>query len=243
MSRKGLFAVGLSIFLWDIHTGVAIPVAVSTGVTAILYGICTILPFYDTYCPYGTTLTKICAIIFRINLQSTTNEQEQDEVTRQQLNWMITNCETPRSVDVALQSIAGAADNLPMDIQKSTEISTLIQRRFISAEARGAHLSRSLLLYSRALLFLEGVQYPNYHISKAGRSAAGRLEIKLWNLQFEVDGYVIPGSCKILLSEPASLSAIYPPIRTQPCSTVRGCQNSARPSHFEWLRHYGMNRV
>ncbi|CAE6398558.1 unnamed protein product [Rhizoctonia solani] len=44
-----LFAIGLCVFLWDVHFGVAIPVVFVTTIAAGVYLGCTILPFIDNY--------------------------------------------------------------------------------------------------------------------------------------------------------------------------------------------------
>ncbi|CAE6462571.1 unnamed protein product [Rhizoctonia solani] len=54
-----LFAVGLCVFLWEVHYGVAIPVVIVTALAAGTYFACTILPFIDSYCPYGTVLSRL----------------------------------------------------------------------------------------------------------------------------------------------------------------------------------------
>ncbi|KAF8594731.1 hypothetical protein BDV93DRAFT_405098, partial [Ceratobasidium sp. AG-I] len=47
-----LFAIGLSIYLWDLHFGVAIPVVFVTTVSLGLYTASTILPLVYEFCPY-----------------------------------------------------------------------------------------------------------------------------------------------------------------------------------------------
>ncbi|QRV94372.1 hypothetical protein RhiJN_22390 [Ceratobasidium sp. AG-Ba] len=54
-----LFAVGLCIYLWDIHIGVAIPVTAVTALGICLYGLITILPLFDKFCPYSTPVTPL----------------------------------------------------------------------------------------------------------------------------------------------------------------------------------------
>ncbi|KAB5589446.1 hypothetical protein CTheo_7114 [Ceratobasidium theobromae] len=93
-----LFAIGLSIFLWHIHLAVALPVVVIACVAVSIYVTCTVLPFIDNYCPYGTTLSRMYRRLYGIDIQPTSDDTKQDIVTGQTLHWMITNCETPRSV-------------------------------------------------------------------------------------------------------------------------------------------------
>ncbi|CAE7080554.1 unnamed protein product [Rhizoctonia solani] len=53
-----LFAIGLCVFLWDVHYGVAIPVVAVTTFAAGTYCACTVAPFLYDYCPYGTVLSR-----------------------------------------------------------------------------------------------------------------------------------------------------------------------------------------
>lgn len=141
-------------------------------------------------------------MLLRINLQSTPDELQQDKVTSQALHWIITNCETPRSVDVALQSVAGATNQLPVDLLESCGSSALIRHRFMAADTLRVNPDQSLLLYSRALLFLEGEMQSRRLMSSgqngqldcrldlASRSESSRLEVLLWTIQFKIDRYV-----------------------------------------------------
>ncbi|KAG8704066.1 hypothetical protein FRC09_003793 [Ceratobasidium sp. 395] len=53
-----LFAVGLSVYLWDICISVAVPVFSVTVVFVSLYAVATILPLVHQDCPYSTPLSK-----------------------------------------------------------------------------------------------------------------------------------------------------------------------------------------
>ncbi|QRV94412.1 transmembrane protein [Ceratobasidium sp. AG-Ba] len=57
------FAVGLCIYLWDIHVGVAIPVTAVTAIGGCIYASTTLLPFFDRFCPYSTPATPIVNLI------------------------------------------------------------------------------------------------------------------------------------------------------------------------------------
>ncbi|KAF8603247.1 hypothetical protein BDV93DRAFT_407854, partial [Ceratobasidium sp. AG-I] len=52
-----LFAVGLCIYLWNIHAGVAIPVILISVAAGVLYLSAIVLPFIHDYCPYETSLS------------------------------------------------------------------------------------------------------------------------------------------------------------------------------------------
>ncbi|CUA77360.1 hypothetical protein RSOLAG22IIIB_06675 [Rhizoctonia solani] len=86
-----LFAIGLCVFLWDVHFGVAIPVVFVTTIAAGVYIGCTILPFMDDYCPYGTVLSRLYKHFMSLEPHANRVDFEQDEVTVQALQWMVAN--------------------------------------------------------------------------------------------------------------------------------------------------------
>jgi hypothetical protein len=130
-----LFFIGLTIYLWNIHTGVAIPVLVITSLTFVFYAATTMLPVGNAYCPYNTPLSQYIEATLRKLLtpfkhtpfaQRFLDGQRKadasadlsgpltDEVTSRALGWLITNSEDTRSVDLALQAIAGADCGMPV---------------------------------------------------------------------------------------------------------------------------------
>ncbi|CAE6434223.1 unnamed protein product [Rhizoctonia solani] len=146
-----LFAIGLCVFLWDVHYGVAIPVVIVTTLAAGAYFACTILPFIDNYCPYGTVLSRLYKSFSSGYSPSVGDGGIQDETTGQALHWMIVNCETPRSVDVALQSLAGAEKGLPPTMLEKCDAWTLIRQRVDSIDPTGEKAESVSLLYRRGL--------------------------------------------------------------------------------------------
>ncbi|KAG9076192.1 hypothetical protein FS749_012066 [Ceratobasidium sp. UAMH 11750] len=58
-----LFAVGLTIYLWKIHLGTAIPVLIVTFLAAGAYGTATVLPLVHKNCPYSTPVSKLLPIL------------------------------------------------------------------------------------------------------------------------------------------------------------------------------------
>ncbi|CUA75555.1 Phenylalanine--tRNA ligase beta subunit [Rhizoctonia solani] len=146
-----LFAIGLCVFLWDVHYGVAIPVVFVTTLAAGTYFACTILPFIDNYCPYGTVLSRLYKQFSGEYSQSVRDSGKQDETTGRALHWMIVNCETPRSVDVALQSLAGAEEGLPRTMLERCDAWTLIRQRAESIHPTAGNADRVNSLYKRAL--------------------------------------------------------------------------------------------
>ncbi|GAB1524360.1 hypothetical protein RhiTH_007513 [Rhizoctonia solani] len=54
-----LFAVGLSLYLWDINPQVALPVAVTTTAVGVFYFVTLLLPLFFRYCPFTTGVMKL----------------------------------------------------------------------------------------------------------------------------------------------------------------------------------------
>ncbi|KAL5637407.1 hypothetical protein ACGC1H_003987 [Rhizoctonia solani] len=147
-----LFAIGLCVFLWDVHFGVAIPVVIVTTLAASAYFACTIVPLRYDFCPYGTVLSRFIKQFTRIRPQPSQDDPPQDEVMASALRWMIETCETPRSVDVALQSLAAAGDNLPPNTLEKCNAWGMIKRRFESIDtSEQSEQTRAASLYKRGL--------------------------------------------------------------------------------------------
>ncbi|CUA77322.1 hypothetical protein RSOLAG22IIIB_06650 [Rhizoctonia solani] len=148
-----LFVIGLRVFLWDVHYGVAIPVVFVTAIAACAYFACTILPFIYDFCPYGTVLSRIIKDLARARPKMSQDNPLQDETTAKALHWMIVTCETPGSVDAALQSLAAAKQDLPVDKLEEVNAWAMIKRRLASIDTseqpeRGRDVGA---LYKRAL--------------------------------------------------------------------------------------------
>ncbi|CAE7205057.1 unnamed protein product, partial [Rhizoctonia solani] len=195
-----LFFVGLIIYLWDTHVGVAIPVLVTTAFTGTFYATTTMLPITYELCPYGTPLSqfiKSCPnaldylrqaapiLIDRIlnsfkhpesifrslfthsRLQKLDEDPDSDDImdnlTSRALGWLMTNSQDMRSIDMALQSIAGADRRLPLKPLLECGAHHLLAQRFrncfLSHPQSGfSYLSNPGLLdgaslYGRALAF------------------------------------------------------------------------------------------
>jgi hypothetical protein len=184
-----LFAVGLTIFLWDIHLAVAIPVLIVALTAVAIYVACTILPFIDSYCPYSTTLFRMYKRLRGIDPQAPSDDTKQDEVTSQALCWMITSCETPRSIDVALQSIAAASEDLPLDKLEKCTAWSLVGERFLTGSSHDSQPDAATLLYSRALLAWGAQRDREVDPTYRPASQTGRLDAMIWALQSRIDRY------------------------------------------------------
>ncbi|KAG8762722.1 hypothetical protein FRC12_008893 [Ceratobasidium sp. 428] len=172
---------GLTVYLWNIHLGAAIPVLVVTGVSVLVYGTSTVLPLLNKHCPYHTPLTRLIPllpilrhlmdwIMYAVVEESITQPESRegreedlmDEVTSRALAWLIVNYEDIKSADIALQAIAGATAKLPMFPLRLCNAPLLLSERlqscFGTRQTTGEMYlkDRSLLeaasLYGRALI-------------------------------------------------------------------------------------------
>jgi hypothetical protein len=140
-----LFSLGLSIYLYDIHIGVAAPVITITALSAIFYVAATVLPLVDEHCPLKTPLH----IIFQ-KASNTSRNQCPKDVTGRILNWIIASCEEPSSVDIALQAIAGADFNRQM--LHGCNAAQLISQRLRECLSSSEHGNKDKLVDDPSLL-------------------------------------------------------------------------------------------
>ncbi|KAG8718182.1 hypothetical protein FRC08_005780 [Ceratobasidium sp. 394] len=175
-----LFAAGLTVYLWNIHLGAAIPVLVITIASVIAYGVSTMLPLLYEHCPYSTPLSKLVHILPKPGflrqlikwIQPTGQSEESvsqpeldedlmDDLTSRALAWLIVNYEDTRSADIALQAIARATANLPLLPLCHSEANWLLQQRlqncFNTRQTGEIYLKDKglldvVLLYTRALV-------------------------------------------------------------------------------------------
>ncbi|CAE6468147.1 unnamed protein product [Rhizoctonia solani] len=97
-----LFAVGLSLYLWDINPQVALPVVVTTATVGVFYFVTLLLPLFFRY-------SKFMKDRSQLDHQNT----PMDNTTSSMLGWMIAQCENVESVDIALQALLCAKPWLP----------------------------------------------------------------------------------------------------------------------------------
>ncbi|CAE6519326.1 unnamed protein product [Rhizoctonia solani] len=148
-----LFFVGLTIYLWDIHIGVAIPVLAITALTFVFYATTTILPLGNAYCPYNTPLShyidsglrtvlsrfRHCGFTQRFLARQYDSDAAadltsslSDQVTSRALGWLIAHSQDERAVDVALQAIAGADTHLPIQPLIESNVVQRLATRFMT---------------------------------------------------------------------------------------------------------------
>lgn len=157
-----LFAVGLSIYLWSLRYGVAVPVVFVMTISLGFYTASMILPLVYEFCPYATALSKLIQkgyeSIYKAKRPPADENPKQDLVTSRALSWLIKNCEVPRSVDVALQAIAGAHHDLPREALKECNAALLVCRRLATSHLCAGNYELVTALYTRALVFLRATR-------------------------------------------------------------------------------------
>ncbi|KAF8744447.1 hypothetical protein RHS02_01612, partial [Rhizoctonia solani] len=141
----------LCIFLWEINRVVASPVIAVTTIVALAYLTCTVLPLVRKHCPYGTMISTFMKRSTRSHFRTRQVGITQDAITAKALNWMIGNCQTPRSVDVALQSLAGATKDLPWDTLADSGIWSMIRHRLGTNDPFSHYSDLGTATYARAL--------------------------------------------------------------------------------------------
>ncbi|CAE6404181.1 unnamed protein product [Rhizoctonia solani] len=152
-----LFAVGLIIYLWEMHFGVALPVIVVTLCVMSVYGASTILPFLYEFCPYTTATSRFVKGLYDTFFQTAVNHWsstiQQDIITSRAIRWLIETCEDPQSVDIALQAIAGADEMLPLEPLRECNAPLMLSRRLTagSAHTKTTEFKHVFQLYARAL--------------------------------------------------------------------------------------------
>ncbi|CAE7155001.1 unnamed protein product [Rhizoctonia solani] len=90
-----------------------------------------------------------------IRSQPAQDNEIQDKVTANALDWMIVNCETPRSVDITLQSLAAADEKLPIKDLEKHHAWVMIRQRLkrMNMDKRSEQNQKAVDLYARAVQF------------------------------------------------------------------------------------------
>ncbi|KAG8714570.1 hypothetical protein FRC09_017475 [Ceratobasidium sp. 395] len=172
-------ALRLTLYLWNIHLGAALPVLIVTAVSIAIYGVSTALPLVQEHCPYSTPLSKLVLMLprpaflrqpirytWRASLVNSLAwiepEDLMDKTTSRALAWLIVNYEDSRSADIALQAIAGASFKLPSEPLHDCGASSLLEQKLrncfgTSLTTQELYLKdvtslEALSLYGRALL-------------------------------------------------------------------------------------------
>ncbi|QRV99369.1 activating signal cointegrator 1 complex subunit 3 [Ceratobasidium sp. AG-Ba] len=167
-----LFFIGLILNLWDVHVGVTIPVLATTAITLLFYLLTTRLQHAITRRLAQTIKSVLSPNDWFPRVRR--NEQEAraegspavDQAKKfesQAISWLIANSQDTRSVDIALQAIAGADKNLPTEPLLDCGAHVILTQRFRSLFGSDPQTGYSFLhdpnsadvasLYGRALEF------------------------------------------------------------------------------------------
>ncbi|EUC56418.1 transmembrane protein, putative [Rhizoctonia solani AG-3 Rhs1AP] len=167
---------------------------------------------------------------------------KQDRVTSNALYWLIRNCEVPSSVDIALQAIAGANQDLPRQPLEACKAALLISRRLVSGRPykESATDRQRIDLYVSALSFL-GSHSVSISQDVAPNSSANEVEVMIWDLQSEneneaasliTDGNFMPADHNLLALRIGSTAA------SQGLRRLSGRSDETMPEIIQLLRQH-----
>ncbi|KAH7332940.1 hypothetical protein B0J17DRAFT_721743 [Rhizoctonia solani] len=124
------------------------------------------------------------------------NDLTQDEVTAKALQWMIQNCQTPRSVDIALQSLAGATQGLHRVPLVQSDAWTLVKRRldYRKTHGRGSNSDPGHAAHAQALQSIIVCQDEDAWLDYGSKAGTKRQESLVLGLQSCIDQITIQGA-------------------------------------------------
>ncbi|CAE7151870.1 unnamed protein product [Rhizoctonia solani] len=126
------------------------------------------------------------AVLSRHGKPLTSGTRDQNWTISEALSWIIKYCETPSSVEVALQAIAGASPIIPRKPLEDCQASMKILQRLVSSASYRGNTSAHLSLYARAYEFLSAPAQEDTYNTKT----AGDLEVMIWDLQSKNESYI-----------------------------------------------------
>ncbi|CEL53749.1 hypothetical protein RSOLAG1IB_11486 [Rhizoctonia solani AG-1 IB] len=100
------------------------------------------------------------------------------------LSWLIQHCETPSSVAIALQAVAGANRKVPVGPLKECKSSEEILKRLVSSPS-GQKAAQEATLYARALRFLVSRSLPNPQRDESGGGGKEDAAVMIWELKLQ----------------------------------------------------------
>jgi hypothetical protein len=146
-----LFALGLSVYLWNINRTVALPVVVITILSTLGYILGSVFLFFDHHCPYYTPVHDLMLATSQAarrvanwarwiradgrpgSTDSRASKLDElvamDAQTSRMLKWIIKDCRDPGPVDIALQAVAGANHHLPLEVLAGFKLPELVLQR------------------------------------------------------------------------------------------------------------------
>ncbi|CAE6489857.1 unnamed protein product [Rhizoctonia solani] len=113
-----------------------------------------------------------------------------DLVTSLALGWLIQNCETPNSVSIALQAIAGASQRIPREPLESCQATLQILRRLVSSTGAIGSSSETQL-YVRALAFLSSHSSAHAEMGTDNYRDTEDLEVLIWEFKLMHENRVV----------------------------------------------------
>ncbi|EUC55384.1 transmembrane protein, putative [Rhizoctonia solani AG-3 Rhs1AP] len=110
-----VFAVGLCIYVWDMNSTVAIPLICVCGLALGFYLWSSVMASFVKLFPYTTIISRALRMYVETlrSHQPHESDSDQDQMTSLAVKWLIQTCNTPGSVAIALQAIAGASPRIP----------------------------------------------------------------------------------------------------------------------------------
>ncbi|KAG8737274.1 hypothetical protein FRC11_002134, partial [Ceratobasidium sp. 423] len=106
---------------------------------------------------------------------------DEDRIISEALGWLIENCETPSSVEIALQAIAGASPRIPRKPLEDCQASMKILQHLVSSTSHSGTTPEHLSLYARAYEFLGTTAQRD--TNALGAEVKGEFEVMIWELQ------------------------------------------------------------
>ncbi|CAE6429256.1 unnamed protein product, partial [Rhizoctonia solani] len=150
------FAVGLCLYLRDLHWGLAVPAACVTLGLILVYVASTLLPLFKKMCPYSTSISRLVQRLRGDSKDSRFTYESHSRIAIEALAWLIRTSEDPKSTDIALQAIAGAdPDDKARQLLMKCSANTMIVRRLINLESYSTNYNQILDLYTRAHSFFQ----------------------------------------------------------------------------------------
>ncbi|CEL63373.1 hypothetical protein RSOLAG1IB_10709 [Rhizoctonia solani AG-1 IB] len=107
-----------------------------------------------------------------------------DHTVSYSLYWLIKHCETPSSVAVALQAIAGATRKIPKDPLEECKSSNEILKRLVSSPS-GPKAAQEASLYARALRFLVSSTSSDLQQNESSSGEKQDVAVMIWDLKLK----------------------------------------------------------
>ncbi|CCO34109.1 hypothetical protein BN14_08201 [Rhizoctonia solani AG-1 IB] len=114
--------------------------------------------------------------------------ENNDQTVGYSLHWLIKHCETPSSVAVALQAIAGATRKIPKDPLEECKSSKKILKRLVSSPS-GPKAAQEASLYARALRFLVSGTSSDLQQNESSSGEKQDVAVMIWDLKLKNENH------------------------------------------------------